>query len=329
MNMNSIRIDRAIALSLVILSTTQILGAGAFSFLFQQKATVLKSAAVAEASTTQQDVNIFSLCDEDERLEVEIPSAISNNNSTAFPRSDNQQRSIRSTSPAVLLSSGPGTGKTYTLASRVAYLLQSESCGPERMVIMSFSNRDANLLKSKAIDQTLGEPSSDSLEVSSLKYSRKQLEERLWGGTIHKFASNIIKVYSSKKRAVRVISEHEGKVRIDRCLRQFLDEGHYRGPNGASKLKQARYLHRDVLVELRQSRDVMIHQVNRCMDLWKESSMLPPPSVHGIAVNKDSYRVSSQQTRENCMELATRLGMTRNVAYLAWAIFPMYQVCSK
>jgi hypothetical protein len=245
-----------------------------------------------------------------------------------FPQSKNQMMSIKSKSPAVLLTSGPGTGKTHTLASRVAYLLNEELCPPQKMVIMSFSNRDAEVLKSKAINQVF---ISRIQTNSAFNLTREELRERLWGGTIHKFAANIIRVYSSSKSAVRVLSNQEAKLRIEKCLRLILDENRYKeqGPRGSEKLKEARSIHRDALLELRQSRDVLMHQVGRCIELWKESAMLTPPSVHGINIAIGSYPNPDQFVRDNCMELATRLGITRNVAMLAWLISPLYQVCDQ
>ena len=257
-------------------------------------------------------------------LEERVVST-SKNGTIDFPQSKNQMKSIRSESPAVLLTSGPGTGKTHTLASRVAYLLREKLCPPQKMVIMSFSNRDAEVLKGKAIDQVFDQ----LFEPTRLfNLTKEQLSERLWGGTIHKFAGNIIRVYSSNKRALRVLSNHEVKMRIDRCVRQLLDEARYKdeGARGFQKLQKARLVHRDALVELRQSRDVMLHQIGRCIELWKESAMLPPPSVNGIHIVANSTQNFSQQSRDGCLELATRLGITPNVAYLAWSIFPLYQV---
>jgi len=241
--------------------------------------------------------------------------------SEAFPQSAMQLLSSRSSSPAVLLTSGPGTGKTYTLASRVAYLLNNDSCPPDRMVIMSFSNRDAEVLKSKALDQVFQ-------STPSFPLTRQQLADRLWSGTIHKFAGNIIGAYSNSKRRVRLLSGRDATMRIDRCLRQLLDVDRYKeqGEHGTKRVSKYRVLHRDALVELQQSRDVMIHQIGRCIELWKEASILPPPSVHGIVVNLNTFSHSRQQTRDNCLELATRLGITQNVAFLAWTVFPMYQV---
>lgn len=270
-------------------------------------------------------IGIFGIGDHDDS---DLMPLINSSCTQRFPQSKNQVMSIKSKSPAVLLTSGPGTGKTHTLASRVAYLLNEELCPPQKMVIMSFSNRDADLLKSKAINQVF---ISRIQNVTACNLTKEELRERLWGGTIHKFAANIIRVYSTSKSAVRVLSNHEAKMRIEKCLRLILDVNQYKeqGQCGSDKLKEVRLIHRDALMELRQSRDVLMHQVGRCIELWKESAMLTPPSVHGINIATGSYPDPDEFVRNNCMELATRLGITRNVAMLAWLISPLYQVCDQ
>jgi hypothetical protein len=268
--------------------------------------------------------NIFGQCsvEQEHRSEnfLDQPSRIRDG---SFPPSANQLRSIRTTSPALLIKSGPGTGKTYTLASRVVYLISKEKCPPENMVIMSFSNRDAELLKAKALDLLFASGDSDKGN-DPFTLTREETSDRLWSGTIHGFASNVIQAYGTAKRALRVISSKESEARFDRCLRLLIDERSQKGESGINKLRRARLMHRDALAEVRQSRSVLIHQVGRCVELWKESSMLPPPSVNNIQVR--FHRPGDQTLHDSCMELASRLGITYNVALLAWAIFPDYQV---
>jgi len=260
--------------------------------------------------------DIFQLIQDDSAQNDNLLDFKDGNHQLWYSR--NQRMSIKSSSPAVLLKSGPGTGKTYTLASRVAYLLKTMKCPPEKMVIMSFTNRDAELLKTKALDLF----EEEEVQSSSLPRSRKDIDDRLWSGTIHKFSANIIRTCNANSKQLRVVSSKESRARIDRCLRQLTGENFHRrqGPNWRERLKNAELLNRDALIELRQSRGVLIHQIGRCVELWKESSMLPPPSFNGIKCSTDT-----KEGRENCMELATRLGMTRNVACLAWNIFPLLQ----
>mmetsp|Transcript_43103 Transcript_43103/g.48922 ORF Transcript_43103/g.48922 Transcript_43103/m.48922 type:complete len:985 (-) Transcript_43103:438-3392(-) len=241
-----------------------------------------------------------------------------------FPYSKNQLMSIQSTSPAVLLKSGPGTGKTYTLASRVAYLIKTESCPPERMVILSFSNNDAFLLKTKALDLF-----EDIIPYSnySSSLSRKQVSERLWSGTIHRFSINVIRACNKGRDHIRVLSSEEVPKRIDRCLHQLLDEDFHRsqGPNWNQNLRKARLTNRDALVEVGHSRSVLIHQIKLCVELWKECSIAPLPSFKSIDNRERSCLYPATEACETCMELASRLGINRKVADLAWNIFPILQ----
>ena len=238
---------------------------------------------------------------------------------TVLPHSITQLRSITCDAPAVLLKSGPGTGKTYALASRIAHLIGSKSCGPEQMVVLSFTNRDARNLKERAIDMMFGELSS--LETSGL--AKDQVNDRLWSGTIHAFASSLVKAYGISRRKLRIISNTESRMRVDKCLHFLLDEKNYQ--SDTEKLSKIRRFHRDALSELRQSRGMVMHQIGRCIELWKESSILPPPSVQGVLIEKVSEPRSKQMQLENCIKVAIRLGISSNVAQLAWEVYPEYQ----
>jgi hypothetical protein len=280
---------------------------GAITFLLFQK--------------TAQDIEFIS------RVLESVTSIAHSDDYTKHERnaslfSKNQLKSIRTKCPAMLLSSGPGTGKTFTLASRIAYLLTVQKCQPQNIVILSFSNRDADALKQKALDQVFDHSSEN---CPSFPISRDQLSERLWGGTIHKFSSNILRVYGSRKRSVRVLSEIESKRRIDYCLRQLVDGTQQQGKQSIGQLHRSRSLQRDALLELRQSRELLLHQISRCFELWKESAQIPPPSIQGIQIHSH-VELLSQEIRDNCLELATRLGISQNVAFLAWSTHPLYQV---
>lgn len=243
-----------------------------------------------------------------------------------LPHSDKQLKSIHSNAPAILLKSGPGTGKTYALASRIAHLIQSGSCRPEQMVVLSFTNRDAHTLKERAVQMykqnTVGNDKNNVTAVST-----REIMDRLWSGTIHAFASSIIRTYSrTRRRHFRVINSKEMRARVDKCLRILLEEKHYgsKGRPSLAKLKKIRILHRDALADLRQSRGILIHQVNRCIDLWKDSGVLPPPAVCGL--EKVPHNLERKSVRDDCVELSMRLGISQNVARLAIELFPQYQV---
>ena len=60
-----------------------------------------------------------------------------------------QKGGVTTHAPAVLLHSGPGTGKSRVLSARLAYVLQSGWMMPEDVVTLSFTNRDAKVIKEK------------------------------------------------------------------------------------------------------------------------------------------------------------------------------------
>lgn len=240
----------------------------------------------------------------------------------AFPHSEKQIKSIHSNAAAVLLKSGPGTGKTYALASRIAYLIQSGSCRPEQMVVLSFTNRDAHTLKQRAVNMYKRQTNVEST------ISTKEITDRLWSGTIHAFASSIIRTYSkTSRRHFRVVNSKEMRVRVDKCLSILLEDKHYgnRGGPSIAKLKLIRILHRDALTDLRQSRGILLHQMCRCMDLWKEAGVLPPPAVLP-GLKKLPHNLGQKRVRDDCIELSMRLGISQNVAKLAIEMYPQYQV---
>jgi superfamily I DNA/RNA helicase len=230
---------------------------------------------------------------------------------TAFPHSENQFRSIKCDAPAVLLKSGPGTGKTYALASRI-----TKACGPEHIVVLSFTNRDARNLKEHALSRLFAGNSTYS-EASGL--TKVQVSDRLWSGTIHAFASSLIRAYGTSHRKLRIISNTETRMRVDRCLHSLLDHTKYNG--NIDKLHNIRRIHRDALADLRQSRGMVMHQIGRCMELWKESGILTPPSIQGVKIQKQS----EPEMFDHCIEVAMRLSISNNVARLAWEVLPEYQ----
>ena len=106
------------------------------------------------------------------------------------------------------------TGKSHVLSLRIAYLLQrhvkrkqrdrsgtvmmypndNNECTPDSMVILSFTNRDAERLKDRALDCLFPQSSSSSSSSSSnpadatmIQIERNETSRQLWAGTMHAF----------------------------------------------------------------------------------------------------------------------------------------------
>lgn len=80
-----------------------------------------------------------------------------------------QQKAIESDASHILIAAGPGTGKTYTLISRLVYLLQEKGVQPEEISAITFTNRAADEMKERL-----------TLRV-------KGLAENVFVGTFHTF----------------------------------------------------------------------------------------------------------------------------------------------
>lgn len=79
----------------------------------------------------------------------------------------------------LLVVAGAGTGKTKTLACRVAYLIQ-QGASPERILLLTFTRRAAAEMVRRAEEMT-GHSSTG----------------RVWGGTFHAMANRLLRIYGS------------------------------------------------------------------------------------------------------------------------------------
>jgi DNA helicase-2/ATP-dependent DNA helicase PcrA len=81
---------------------------------------------------------------------------------------------------AVLVVAGAGTGKTMTLASRVAHLIGSGT-HPERILLLTFTRRAAREMLSRAARMT--------------EAAARDVRGRVWGGTFHAVGNRLLRVF--------------------------------------------------------------------------------------------------------------------------------------
>ena len=80
----------------------------------------------------------------------------------------------------LLVVAGAGSGKTKTLACRVAYLI-SQGAPPERILLLTFTRRAAEEMLKRAA----------ATAATSTESTR-----RVWGGTFHSFANRVLRIYA-------------------------------------------------------------------------------------------------------------------------------------
>ncbi len=119
----------------------------------------------------------------------------------AFALNDAQSRAARHdhgpTSPPLLIVAGAGTGKTATLAHRVAHLVLS-GISPQRILLMTFSRRAAAELCARS--------------ERTLRTTRPQLGEGLllpWSGTFHSIAARILREFAPRVGLAPDFSIHD------------------------------------------------------------------------------------------------------------------------
>ena len=66
-----------------------------------------------------------------------------------------QQEAVTSTAPALAVIAGPGTGKTKTLVSRIAYLISERKVKPSEITAVTFTNKAAAEMRQR-LEQALG-----------------------------------------------------------------------------------------------------------------------------------------------------------------------------
>lgn len=100
-----------------------------------------------------------------------------------------QKEAIETTEGPVLISAGPGTGKTYTLVNRVLYLIQVKNVKPENIFIATFTDkaskelltRISNALIEKNIELDLNEMYIGTFHSLCMRIIRENLEYSLLG----------------------------------------------------------------------------------------------------------------------------------------------------
>ncbi len=105
----------------------------------------------------------------------------------------NQQLAVTTISGKVLVIAGAGSGKTKTLTYRTSYLLE-KGVAPKQILLLTFTRKAANEIKSRAKTLLVDTLSDDDLSQDILP-SSKMLNE-ITSGTFHSFCNRLLRQYS-------------------------------------------------------------------------------------------------------------------------------------
>lgn len=124
---------------------------------------------------------------------------------------DGQKEAISASEGAVLITAGPGTGKTYTLVQRAIYLIQECGVKPEQILMATFTEKAAKEL----ITRITNELAARDIYVNV---------NEMYIGTFHSLCLRIIKdnlEFTSLKKNYRLLDTFDQKYLVFRNIHKF------------------------------------------------------------------------------------------------------------
>src|ERR1051326_8163233 len=129
----------------------------------------------------------------------------------------------------VLVIAGAGTGKTWTLACRVAHLIE-QGVPPDRILLLTFSRRAAREMLSRAA-----------------RLVDRQQTGKVWGGTFHAMANRLLRAYG---RALDLSPDFTVLDQADMADLMDLIRGEQHPLRDTADKKQRRFPKKDTLVAI-------------------------------------------------------------------------------
>jgi len=136
---------------------------------------------------------------------------------------EGQRRAIEAADSPVLITAGPGTGKTFTLVRRAVYLIEERSAAPEQILMATFTDKAAKELVTRITDELAKRNIAANLN-------------EMYIGTFHSLCLRIIKEhleYTRLKKNYRVLD------RFDQSYTVFQNIGRFRAVFGIDNLLSA------------------------------------------------------------------------------------------
>ncbi len=146
------------------------------------------------------------MCDSPSRSVVET-----NVVETLLSGLNSQQRSaVTHGSEPLLVVAGAGTGKTATLAHRVAYVIAT-GADPGRILLLTFTRRAAAEMLRRVDDILRRLESESSRQEGARQAGRARASANIWGGTFHAMAARLLRLHG------RAIGLDPSFTILDRC----------------------------------------------------------------------------------------------------------------
>lgn len=123
----------------------------------------------------------------------------------------NQRLAIESADGPVLITAGPGTGKTYTLVQRTIYLIQERGVKPEQILMATFTEKAAKELVTRITNE---------LAVRSIVVNINEM----YIGTFHSLCLRIIKEhleYTRLKKNYRTLDQFDQSYTVFQQIHKF------------------------------------------------------------------------------------------------------------
>lgn len=124
---------------------------------------------------------------------------------------DKQKEAILHTDGPLLIIAGPGTGKTFTLVKKIAYLIVEKKVDPKEILVVSFTEKASKELISKITDELI-------------KYNIEIDVNDMYIGTFHQICLKIIKEFREEtdlSKNYKLMNDFETKYFIYRNIDKF------------------------------------------------------------------------------------------------------------
>ena len=121
---------------------------------------------------------------------------------------DAQAEAIKTTEGPVLMIAGPGTGKTFTLVKRIAYLVIEKGVRPSEIMVVTFTEKAGRELLTRVADEFM-------------KYGLELNLNEMYIGTFHAVCLRLLKENADNARQGRMMDAFEQTYFVCRNISSF------------------------------------------------------------------------------------------------------------